>query len=127
MAGVGSRVRLRCSNEMEVHLVSDAVTETRLMPAVGPDVTAVHEPVESSAPEGGGHNPLGDVRVEKPRTHPMTYLALIVGVIALLVAFAALGRHDGPKYRQVKIGAHECVIGHTNGVDQLYCLTNNLP
>jgi hypothetical protein len=82
----------------------------------------------SSSPSGGGHRgPLDDVKVERPRTHPLTYLALALGTLALILSLAALTRHDGGGYRQVKIGGHECVIGEQNGADILYCQTSSVP
>jgi hypothetical protein len=65
--------------------------------------------------------------VERPRTHPISYLAAALAALALVLSLAALARHDDHGYRSVRIGANDCVIGHPNGVDVLYCRAANIP
>jgi hypothetical protein len=110
---------------------------TRVEPAI-PDrtttgSTSVSPPIvaptaSAGATSTGDHRgPLDDIEVERPRTHPLTYLALALGTLALLLSLAALARHDGHGYRQVKIGANDCVIGRQAGADVLYCRAANVP
>jgi hypothetical protein len=97
-----------------------------------PGTTTVSAPVPgpttgASAVGDGHRGPLDDVKVERPRTHPLTYLALVLGTLALILSLAALTRDDGGGYRQVRIGGHDCVIGQQDDADVLYCQTSSLP
>ncbi|MCU1375798.1 MAG: hypothetical protein JWO68_3084 [Actinomycetia bacterium] len=103
---------------------------TAHMDPVAPDpmVTRVATPVPQESPGDKKKVPLaGEVQVERPRSHPLTYLALALGSLALILSLAALTRGNGPDYRQVKIGANDCVIGAQDGQDVLYCRTASVP
>jgi hypothetical protein len=71
---------------------------------------------------------LDDITFETPRTHPVAYAALALAALALLLSLAGLlsGGGDGG-YRQVKIGNADCVIGHQDGADVLYCRAPAVP
>jgi hypothetical protein len=72
---------------------------------------------------GGGEK----VRVEEPRRHPLTYAALALSLLALLLAIIALSRGgDGP--HKVRVGNNDCVsVPQDTGPDALYCRTAALP
>lgn len=73
------------------------------------------------------HNPLDNIVPEKPRTHPVTYAALALAALALLLSILAMSRGGDDGYRQVKIGANDCVIGKQADADVLYCRAANVP
>lgn len=102
---------------------------TSHVPPIG--ATASMPPVEHH--EGERSPVFGDLEVEKPRTHPLTYAALALATLALLLSIAALSRDDGgEEYREVRIGSNDCVIGEAEAegdddADVLYCRAANLP
>lgn len=93
-----------------------------------PGDTSTFPPIREGShghPEDDGpptRSPL-DLRVEKPRTHPLTYAALALGTLALLLSIAALTRDTGEEFRRVQFGETDCVIGEaeSDGSDVLYC------
>jgi hypothetical protein len=100
------------------------------------DPTEVHRPIAGSTghdrDRDGGEGSSGlldDVKPEEPRTNPVTYAALALALLALVLSIAALAKDDGPGYREVQIGANQCVIGEDDSAetDALYCRTENLP
>jgi hypothetical protein len=102
-------------------------TETRSVVAT-PEETATFPPIREEPhvhhedDDGAARSPL-DLRVEKPRTHPLTYAALALGALALILSIAALTRGSGEEFRRVQFGETECVIGEaeSDGSDVLYC------
>ena len=72
-------------------------------------------------------NPLADVKPETLRTHPVAYAALAIAVFALLISVVAARGNSSDDFRQVRIGANDCVIGQDAGVDVLYCRTAAVP
>ena len=76
-------------------------------------------PREDDQPAG---SPLA-LRVEKPRTHPLTYAALALGALALILSIGALTRDADEEFRRVQFGETDCVIGEaeSDGSDVLYC------
>lgn len=77
---------------------------------------------EPSAPDPH-RGPFDDVRVERPKTHPVTYAALALGTLALLLSILAMARNNDDGYRRVQVNSQDCVIGSQNGTDVLYCRT----
>jgi hypothetical protein len=65
--------------------------------------------------------------VERPKSHPLTYAALALATLALLLSIAALTRHDDHGYRRVQVAGRDCVIGRQNSTDVLYCAAANTP
>ena len=63
---------------------------------------------------------IADVVPEKPRNHPLTYLALALSVIALIWLAAMAG--GGDDYQKVRVGSEDCVsVPQDNGPAVLYC------
>jgi hypothetical protein len=81
----------------------------------------------SSGDRTESRSPLSDVRVEEPRRHPLTYAALVLSVLALLLAMSALAKGDNPVHR-VRVGNNDCVsVAQDTGPAALYCRTGTLP
>jgi hypothetical protein len=67
------------------------------------------------------------VRVEEPRRHPLTYAALTLSLLALLLSIIALSRGGDPVHK-VRVGNNDCVsVAQDTGPDALYCRTAALP
>lgn len=83
---------------------------------------------EPTAADGtASRSPLGDVRVEEPRRHPLTYAALALSLLALILSIAALAQGDDPVDR-VRVGNNDCVsVAQDSGPSALYCRTGALP
>ena len=81
----------------------------------------------TSADRTPSQSPLADVRVEEPRRHPLTYAALALSVLALILSIAALTRGDDSVNR-VRVGNNDCVsVAQDSGPAALYCRTGALP
>jgi hypothetical protein len=83
---------------------------------------------EPTAADGTAAGPtLGKVRVEEPRRHPLTYAALALSLLALILSIAALASGDDPVNR-VRVGNNDCVsVAQDTGPSALYCRTGGLP
>jgi hypothetical protein len=81
--------------------------------------TATREPRETH------RSALDDVRVERPKSHPIAYAALALATLALLLSIAALARDTNHGYRRVQVANRDCVIGRANDADVLYCAAGN--
>lgn len=102
--------------------------------STGPTATSTTAPTatydrtgyEASAADnsvGGGEK----VRVEEPRRHPLTYAALALSLLALLLSIIALSRGGGGPHK-VRVGNNDCVsVAQNTGPDALYCRTAALP
>ena len=111
--------------------------ETTALPPIEDERSPEPEPLPQPLPEpepapvgdGPSSGPLGDLRVEKPRTHPLTYAALALAALALIFSIAALGGDDGEEFRKVRIGDADCVIGEdeADDGDVLYCRAAGVP
>lgn len=71
-------------------------------------------------------NPLENITPEKPRNHPIAYVALATAALALILSLLSMG-DDSSDYRQVKIGNNDCVLGPAGDTDALYCRTPAVP
>jgi hypothetical protein len=81
----------------------------------------------SADTKGSARSPLGDVHVEEPRRHPLTYAALALSLLALILSIAALAS-GGDDVRRVRVGNNDCVsVAQDNGPAALYCRTGALP
>lgn len=70
---------------------------------------------------------LGSVRVEEPRRHPLTYAALALSLLALILSIAALAG-GGNDVSRVRVGNNDCVsVAQDTGPNALYCRTGGLP
>jgi hypothetical protein len=89
-----------------------APTATAGAPA-GPAPVAVR----GSTPGGDLH----DIRPEDPKRNPITYLALGIAVLALLLSLFALTRDTGPN--QIDVGGRRCIVDRIDGnkADTLFC------
>lgn len=69
---------------------------------------------------------VGPLRIEPPRLHPMTYIALGIATLALILSMAALSRDSGPN--RVRVGNRECIVADGSS-DQgtLFCATGDVP
>jgi hypothetical protein len=90
-----------------------------------------YEPSAADRPatEHTGTGPtIGSVRVEEPRRHPLTYAALGLSLLALLLSIVALTRHTGNDVNRVRVGNNDCVsVAQSTGPAALYCRTGGLP
>ena len=79
----------------------------------------VHPPVEVRGATGA--SPLHDVRPEDPKRNPITYVALGIAVLALLLSLLALTRDNGPN--QIDVGGKRCIVDRIEGneADTLFC------
>lgn len=80
--------------------------------------------IEHASDVGGSVSPSGrhsEVRPEDPKRNPVTYLALAIATLALLLSLFALGRDTGPN--QVDVGGKRCIVDRIEGndADTLFC------
>jgi hypothetical protein len=77
-------------------------------------------PADQPAHTGGSRS---EVRPEDPKRNPVTYIALAIAVLALLLSILALTRHTGP--RQIDVGGKRCIVQRIDGnnADTLFCQT----
>jgi hypothetical protein len=63
------------------------------------------------------------VRPEDPKRNPVTYIALGIALLALLLSVVALTRDSGPD--QIDVGGKRCIVQHIDGYDanSLFCQT----
>ena len=82
----------------------------------------------STADRSTHRSALSDVHVEEPRRHPLTYAALALSVLALLLSIAALTRGNDNGPTRVRVGNNDCVsVAQDSGPAALYCRTGALP
>jgi hypothetical protein len=83
-------------------------------------------PVEAQRPSevrgstsATGHHT--EVRPEDPKRNPITYLALAIATLALLLSIVALTRDSGPD--QIDVGGKRCIVDRIpgNDADTLFC------
>jgi hypothetical protein len=114
--------------------MSDATElETPTIPVAPPTDTVTDTHSDTEGDRAGAlfanrkpHNPLEDVTPERPATHPIAYIALVLAVVAVVLSAVAL-RSDDDGFRRVNVGNTECVIGPQGDVDVLYCRASALP
>ena len=81
----------------------------------------------SAADRTSSRSPLSDVHVEEPRRHPLTYAALALSLLALVLSIAALAA-GGDDVSRVRVGNNDCVsVAQDSGPNALYCRTSALP
>jgi hypothetical protein len=99
-----------------------------------PSATASNAPTATY--DRTGYEPTGaddgigpeKVRIEEPRRHPLTYAALALSVLALMLAIIALSKAGGDGVHRVRVGNNDCVsVAQDTGPDALYCRTSALP
>jgi len=101
-------------------------------PAQAAPTTTYERPTQdqSSAEVPSSHHgpSVGGLRVEEPRRHPLTYAALALSALALLLSIIALSRHSGNDVNRVRVGNNDCVsVAQDTGPAALYCRTGGLP
>ncbi|GAC1440048.1 MAG: hypothetical protein NVSMB55_03350 [Mycobacteriales bacterium] len=110
--------------------VTPTVTPTGA-PTTPPTATydrARYETTSADRPQAHSGPALGSIRVEEPRRHPLTYAALALSVLALLLAIIALSRPAGNDVNRVRVGNNDCVsVAQDTGPAALYCRTGALP
>jgi hypothetical protein len=85
-----------------------------------------YEPTTAD-PVGDGRT-VGELRIEEPRRHPLTYAALGLSILALLLAIVALTSGGGNDVTRVRVGNSDCVsVAQDTGPAALYCRTGALP
>src|SRR4051812_10043165 len=83
---------------------------------------------EPTAADTGAGPRIGSVQVEEPRRHPLTYAALALSLLALILSIAALARGGDNPVNRVRVGNNDCVsVAQDTGPDALYCRTGGLP
>jgi hypothetical protein len=88
-------------------------------PYPGPPMETRESPASTaSATAGHGHR---EVRPEDPKRNPITYLALAIAMLALILSVAALTRDNGP--HQIDVGGKRCIVDRIDGndADTLFC------
>lgn len=86
------------------------------------------EPSSADLPESHNGPSIGKVQVEEPRRHPLTYAALALSLLALLLSIVALSRGGGNDVNRVRVGNNDCVsVAQDSGPAALYCRTGGLP
>jgi len=85
------------------------------------------EPTSADVP--AAHAPMfGNLRIEEPRRHPLTYAALGLAILGLLLSIIALARPSGNDVRPLRVGNNDCVsVAQDTGPAALYCRTGGLP
>jgi hypothetical protein len=79
-------------------------------------------------PSAADRSSTGKVQVEEPRRHPLTYAALALSLLALILSIAALTRGSGNDVTRVRVGNNDCVsVAQSTGPAALYCRTGGLP
>ena len=102
-----------------------AAAPTTSYDRTGYEPTSAGEP--AAAPAHSGRS-IGSVQVEEPRRHPLTYAALALSLLALLLSIIALTRHTGNDVNRVRVGNNDCVsVAQDTGPAALYCRTGGLP
>ena len=87
-----------------------------------------YEPTSAEMPASHTGPSIGSVQVEEPRRHPLTYAALALSLLALLLSIVALARHAGSDVNRVRVGTSDCVsVAQDSGPAALYCRTGALP
>ena len=96
--------------------------------STAPTTTYDRTGYEPSAADRTADGPtIGNVKVEEPRRHPLTYLALGLSLLALILSIAALASGGDPVER-VRVGNNDCVsVAQDTGPNALYCRTGGLP
>jgi hypothetical protein len=100
-------------------------TTTGPSAATAPTTTYDRTGYETSSADGPS---IGSVKVEEPRRHPLTYAALALSLLALILSIAALTRDTGGDVNRVRVGNNDCVsVTQDTGPAALYCRTGGLP
>jgi hypothetical protein len=99
--------------------VTDPTLETPTEPTAVPPPDATPTSSGAVSVVGGLH----DVRPENPRRNPITYLALAIATLALLLSLFALAKDTSPD--QVDVGGKRCIVDRIEGndADTLFCQT----
>lgn len=86
-------------------------------------------PVAPEAPvavrgSGTSSSHVGDVRPEDPKRNPVTYAALAIALLALVLSIAALTRDSGGP-DQIEVGGKRCLVQRIddNKAATLFCQT----
>jgi hypothetical protein len=97
--------------------------------STAPTATYDRTGYEPTAADRTGTGPaIGKVHVEEPRRHPLTYAALALSLLALVLAIAALAKGGGNDVDRVRVGNNDCVsVNQDTGPAALYCRTGALP
>ena len=94
--------------------------------STAPTTTYDRTGYEPSTADGTGPG-IGSVRVEEPRRHPLTYAALALSLLALVLSIAALAG-GGDDVNRVRVGNNDCVsVAQDTGPSALYCRTGAVP
>jgi hypothetical protein len=105
-----------------MHDVGGPAADPAQVPLQQPTVpipTTYAPPPTAHADHGGRR----EVRPEDPKRNPVTYVALAIAVLALVLSLVALGRHTGP--HQIDVGGRRCIVDRIEGnkADTLFCQT----
>lgn len=101
--------------------VQTPVEPTAPIPVPQEPPVVVRAAGSTSAAAEAHSTPLGDLRPEDPKRNPITYLALGIALLALLLSLFALTRDTGPN--QIDVDGRRCIIDRIDGneADTLFC------
>lgn len=88
-----------------------------------PTAPAAVQPTPVEVRGQSSHGGMQEVRPEDPKRNPVTYIALAIATLALLLSIAALTRDNGP--HQIDVGGKRCIVDRIDGndADTLFCQT----
>ena len=86
-----------------------------------PTAPQAQPPVEVRG--SAGSDPVHEIRPEDPKRNPVTYVALGIAILALLLSMLALTRDTSPD--QIDVGGKRCIVDRIEGneADTLFCQT----
>ena len=77
-------------------------------------------------PTTSGDRSGSPVSPEKPRQHPIAYIALALGVLSLIWLAVLTSKVGDDGYQKVRVGTQDCVsVPQDNGPAALYCRTSS--
>src|SRR4051794_34049817 len=103
--------------------MGNTLSMTDVFGQTAPTTTYDRTGYEPTRADSTGTGPtIGGVQVEEPRRHPLTYAALALSLLALILSIAALARGGGDPVNRLRVGNNDCVtVAQDTGPDALYC------
>ena len=103
--------------------VQTPIEHTQSFAAPADPPVSVRGSVSTASASSAGTSGHSEVRPEDPKRNPVTYAALAIALLALLLSIVALSRDTGPE--QIDVGGKRCIVQHIDGNDAntLFCQT----